>query len=188
MTTNKAALGKTIKEHRIAQNLTISELAQKAGVSQPYLSQVEKGSKPAPSERVLTQIAEALGLPAAVLLAAKGAEIDSSTEIALFFQLQQRMEKISQMFYELSEEPADLIDRWSMKFEKQPAFKQTLEDFRKELGATAKAVEERIYPEDMQLLIGEMFLLRKQERSFLHDVIRSLKKLREPEAERTKQQ
>ena len=54
-----SALGAFIREQRNAAHLSLRALADKAGVSNPYLSQIERGLHE-PSVRVLTSIASAL--------------------------------------------------------------------------------------------------------------------------------
>jgi transcriptional regulator with XRE-family HTH domain len=54
------SLGVTIRERRLAANLTLVALAERAGLSQPFLSQVENG-RAAPSVESLYRIATALG-------------------------------------------------------------------------------------------------------------------------------
>jgi transcriptional regulator with XRE-family HTH domain len=53
------SLGSAIRERRLAKLLTLVELADKAGLSQPFLSQVENG-RARPSLMSLHQIADAL--------------------------------------------------------------------------------------------------------------------------------
>lgn len=63
-----AGLGRAIMAERAARGLTRQELAEQAGLSYPYLSEIENGSKRA-SSRALVQIAEALGLNPSALMA-----------------------------------------------------------------------------------------------------------------------
>lgn len=53
-------LGSSIREHRLAHDLTLVALAERSGLSQPFLSQVENG-RAAPSMDSLVRIASALG-------------------------------------------------------------------------------------------------------------------------------
>ncbi|MGB8859509.1 MAG: XRE family transcriptional regulator [Ilumatobacteraceae bacterium] len=53
-------MGRAIKERRVAQPFTLVELAERAGLSQPFLSQVENG-RARPSMTSLYRIASALG-------------------------------------------------------------------------------------------------------------------------------
>jgi transcriptional regulator with XRE-family HTH domain len=64
-------LGALIRYRRQRAKLTLRQLAERAGVSNPYLSQVERGLHE-PSVRVLGAIAAALDLPADLLLAEAG--------------------------------------------------------------------------------------------------------------------
>jgi transcriptional regulator with XRE-family HTH domain len=65
------ALGGFIRAQRRLAKLSLRDLAERARVSNPYLSQIERGLH-APSVRVLTSIAAALGLSAETLLAEAG--------------------------------------------------------------------------------------------------------------------
>ena len=65
------ALGQFIRVQRQLAKLSLRELAERARVSNPYLSQVERGMHE-PSVRVLSAIAAALGLSAETLLTEAG--------------------------------------------------------------------------------------------------------------------
>jgi transcriptional regulator with XRE-family HTH domain len=56
-------LGDYLKEQRVAARLSLRQLAEQAGVSNPYLSQIERGLRK-PSADVLQQIARALRISA----------------------------------------------------------------------------------------------------------------------------
>ena len=57
------SLGDYLREQRVASRLSLRQLAQQAGVSNPYLSQIERGLR-RPSAEVLQQIAKALRISA----------------------------------------------------------------------------------------------------------------------------
>jgi transcriptional regulator with XRE-family HTH domain len=61
-----AALGEIIRRQRELSELSMRQFAELAGISNPYLSQIERGLR-APSEQVLDGIARALKLSADVL-------------------------------------------------------------------------------------------------------------------------
>jgi transcriptional regulator with XRE-family HTH domain len=65
------ALGSFIRTQRKLANLSLRELADRTHVSNPYLSQIERGLHE-PSVRVLKAIARALNLSAETLLAQAG--------------------------------------------------------------------------------------------------------------------
>ena len=65
------ALGTFIHNQRKLANLSLRELAERTNVSNPYLSQIERGLHE-PSVRVLRSIARALNLSAETLLAQAG--------------------------------------------------------------------------------------------------------------------
>ena len=62
------ALGETIAGHRKKLQLTQEELAAKAGISQQYLSDLERGARTNISWNALQRIAYALGTKAIVSL------------------------------------------------------------------------------------------------------------------------
>jgi len=57
------SLGDYLKEQRLGARLSLRQLAEQAGVSNPYLSQIERGLRK-PSAEVLQQIAKALRISA----------------------------------------------------------------------------------------------------------------------------
>ncbi|MCU0273116.1 MAG: helix-turn-helix domain-containing protein [Acidimicrobiales bacterium] len=65
------ALGAFIRSQRLQARMSLRDLAAKANVSNPYISQIERGLHE-PSVRVLRSIAQALGMSADVLLAQLG--------------------------------------------------------------------------------------------------------------------
>lgn len=66
-----AALGDFIRTQRKQAEMSLRELASKAGVSNPYISQIERGLHE-PSMRVLRSISGALNLPIDTLLVRAG--------------------------------------------------------------------------------------------------------------------
>jgi transcriptional regulator with XRE-family HTH domain len=63
---SSAALGEIIRRQRELAELSMRQFAELAGISNPYLSQIERGLR-APSEHVLDGIAKALKLSADTL-------------------------------------------------------------------------------------------------------------------------
>ena len=66
VSTAAADIGSFIRAQREATQVSMRQLAEKAGVSNPYLSQIERGLRK-PSADVLNQIAKALRVSAEVL-------------------------------------------------------------------------------------------------------------------------
>lgn len=64
-------LGAFIRAQRTQAQVSLRALADKAGVSNPYLSQVERGLR-RPSAAILTQIADGLSISAETLLVKAG--------------------------------------------------------------------------------------------------------------------
>ncbi len=67
----REALGAFIRERRKQANLSLRQLAELTSLSNPYLSQVERGLHQ-PSVRVLRAISDALNLSAETMLAQAG--------------------------------------------------------------------------------------------------------------------
>ncbi|MBO0813876.1 MAG: helix-turn-helix transcriptional regulator [Actinobacteria bacterium] len=67
----RESLGALIRQQRQRANLSLRQLAELTSLSNPYLSQVERGLHQ-PSVRVLKAISEALNLSAETLLAEAG--------------------------------------------------------------------------------------------------------------------
>ena len=64
-------LGDYLREQRLAAQLSLRQLAEQTGVSNPYLSQIERGLR-RPSAEVLQQIAKALRISAETLYVRAG--------------------------------------------------------------------------------------------------------------------
>ena len=64
-------IGTFIRSQRVAAQVSLRQLAERAGVSNPYLSQIERGLRK-PSADVLAQIAKGLRLSAEVLYVRAG--------------------------------------------------------------------------------------------------------------------
>ena len=71
VSTAASDIGSFIKAQREAAQVSVRQLAEKAGVSNPYLSQIERGLRK-PSADVLKQIAKALRVSAEVLYVQAG--------------------------------------------------------------------------------------------------------------------
>ena len=84
------SLGDYLKEQRVSARLSLRQLSEQAGVSNPYLSQIERGLRK-PSAEVLQQIAKALRISAEQLyiragilgLEDLGAGTERSVELAV---------------------------------------------------------------------------------------------------------
>ena len=65
------SLGDYLREQRVSARLSLRQLAEQAGVSNPYLSQIERGLRK-PSAEILQQIAKALRISAETLYVRAG--------------------------------------------------------------------------------------------------------------------
>ena len=80
-------LGDYLREQRVSARLSLRQLAEQAGVSNPYLSQIERGLR-RPSAEVLHQLAKALRISAEQLyiragIVAPDEGIGGSVELAV---------------------------------------------------------------------------------------------------------
>src|SRR5579872_7628742 len=66
-----ASIGEYIREQREQARISLRQLAQAAGVSNPYLSQIERGLRK-PSAEILQQLAKALEISAETLYVRAG--------------------------------------------------------------------------------------------------------------------
>jgi DNA-binding Xre family transcriptional regulator len=57
----RAALGQALRSERTAQRRTLTEVAERAGISMQYLSEIERGRKEASSE-ILGAVCTSLGI------------------------------------------------------------------------------------------------------------------------------
>jgi transcriptional regulator with XRE-family HTH domain len=78
VSTAASDIGSFIRAQREAAQVSVRQLAEKAGVSNPYLSQIERGLRK-PSADVLNQIAKALRVSAEVLYVQAGILEPSAT-------------------------------------------------------------------------------------------------------------
>src|SRR5579859_3846905 len=70
-TVNVNAIGEYIRQQREQARISLRQLAQAAGVSNPYLSQIERGLR-RPSAEILQQIAKGLRISAEALYVQAG--------------------------------------------------------------------------------------------------------------------
>src|SRR5712671_7377880 len=102
---NVPAIGAYIKEQREQAKISLRQLAQSAGVSNPYLSQIERGLRK-PSADILQQIAKGLRISAEALYVQAGIledrPADSGVRSALLAdpQLSERQKQVLMEIYE----------------------------------------------------------------------------------------
>jgi transcriptional regulator with XRE-family HTH domain len=77
----ESPLGDFIRRQRELNELSMRQLAELVGISNPYLSQIERGLR-APSEKVLDAIAQNLELSAETLYEVGGRKRDDAEESA----------------------------------------------------------------------------------------------------------
>jgi XRE family transcriptional regulator, master regulator for biofilm formation len=61
-------IGERIKKYRLQREMSLSELAEKAGVAKSYLSSIERNLQSNPSLQFLEKIASVLGVSVNILL------------------------------------------------------------------------------------------------------------------------
>jgi transcriptional regulator with XRE-family HTH domain len=77
--THRPSLGDIIRRQRELRRLPLRRFAELAGISNPYLSQIERGLR-APSERVVAAIARSLEMNADDLYELAGILVDDEAE------------------------------------------------------------------------------------------------------------
>jgi transcriptional regulator with XRE-family HTH domain len=75
-----SALGELIRRQRELQELSMRQLADLVGISNPYLSQIERGLRE-PSEKVIDAIAQNLELSAEALHERSGRRTEDETAV-----------------------------------------------------------------------------------------------------------
>ena len=109
-------LGGYIKEQRSESRLSLRRLSQLAGVSNPYLSQIERGLR-RPSAEILQQIARALHISAESLYVRAGILDESALDLVPCIRREPRLtpdqkdelERLYLRFVEANE--GQLVDR-----------------------------------------------------------------------------
>jgi transcriptional regulator with XRE-family HTH domain len=76
-------LGAFIRQQRERTNLSLRRLADKAGISNPYLSQIERGLKK-PSAEILTRLSRALEISANTLYRRAGLIDEDLAPVSVF--------------------------------------------------------------------------------------------------------
>ena len=76
-------LGEFIRQQRERTNLSLRRLAEKAGISNPYLSQIERGLKK-PSAEILARISRALEISANSLYKRAGLIDEDLAPVSVF--------------------------------------------------------------------------------------------------------
>jgi transcriptional regulator with XRE-family HTH domain len=75
------SIGETIRKQRELNQVSMRQFAEMAGISNPYLSQIERGLRE-PSERVLEAIAESLETSSEALYEKAGIVVEDGSETA----------------------------------------------------------------------------------------------------------
>jgi transcriptional regulator with XRE-family HTH domain len=75
------SIGETIRKQRELNQVSMRQFAEMAGISNPYLSQIERGLRE-PSERVLQAIAESLETSSEALYEKAGILVEDGSETA----------------------------------------------------------------------------------------------------------
>ncbi len=102
---NVNSIGEYIREQREQARISMRQLAQQAGVSNPYLSQIERGLRK-PSADILQQIAKGLRISAEALYVQAGIledrPSDSGVRLALLAdsELSERQKQVLMEIYE----------------------------------------------------------------------------------------
>lgn len=69
-------IGQRIKEYRLQKKISLSELAERAGIAKSYLSSIERNIQSNPSIQILEKLSSVLNVPVHVLLHGETGEIE----------------------------------------------------------------------------------------------------------------
>ncbi|CAL9488965.1 helix-turn-helix domain-containing protein [Streptomyces albus] len=125
---NVGNLGEFLREQRRTAKLSLRQLADAAGVSNPYLSQIERGLRK-PSAEILQQLAKALRISAETLYVQAGILDERDRE-------------------DLLQVPAAILADSSITEQQKQALLQIYESFRKETAHQRAAGHETPGPGD----------------------------------------
>src|SRR5438874_1679177 len=70
--------GSTLRYYREKKGMSLQELFERTGVSNSYISRLERGDRKAPSIPISSKIADALGIPLSLLLDISTSETKSN--------------------------------------------------------------------------------------------------------------
>jgi transcriptional regulator with XRE-family HTH domain len=99
------SVGEYIREHRQRAKISLRQLAEVSGISNPYLSQIERGLRK-PSAEILQQIAKGLRISAEAMYVQAGiledreADSDVQTAIRTDLHLTERQKQVLLDIYE----------------------------------------------------------------------------------------
>lgn len=119
---NVGSLGEFLKEQRRNAKLSLRQLSEAAGVSNPYLSQIERGLRK-PSAEILQQLAKALRISAETLYVQAGILDERDRQ-------------------DLTQVPAAILADPSINDQQKQALLQIYESFRKENGPAGPVKED----------------------------------------------
>lgn len=80
-------IGQQIKKIRLEKGISLSELAESAGVAKSYLSSIERNIQKNPSIQFLEKVSTVLHVPVEVLLHGEAAEMDERELDAAWLEL-----------------------------------------------------------------------------------------------------
>ena len=105
----KKTFGTLVREHRIKKGISGNRFAAIVGCSATFLSDMERGIKPPPSEAKIIRIAEALGRDKDEMLALAGKVASDVTEVIL-----QRPKEMTALIRRLSHASARRIEQYNL--------------------------------------------------------------------------
>ncbi|MGF9714631.1 helix-turn-helix domain-containing protein [Paenibacillus naphthalenovorans] len=137
--------GQYLKSLRKSAKLSMAKLAEASGVSQPYISQIERGERGIPSHEILKKLSAALNTPYMELMAKAGilpadttANIDRMNSIKSFWsEYQQAKAQINQADKNIEAANKDLqLAEYELQFLEEMERVKDLSEFLKKPGIT----------------------------------------------------
>ena len=150
--------GSLVRKLRKEQRMSIRELAEAAGISESYLSQIETQAKNAPSERVARKLAKILRIPESLLATTEFKDVVALEEHETVVKLALLERKLRDLVHEsealIKDDLNGLIARYRF-METGISWKEMAGEVKNVI----RSIKEEMLPPDAHLFLAEYLLL-----------------------------
>ena len=174
--------GDYLRKHRTAKGITLAELSRRAEISRAYLTQVEKGTKDPPSEKILSKLANELDIPEKVLFRLANGELFDREYLEQsidYGELYQKMTAIQDGLHQLAREERNVLKQYQLKKEarKIDSVKELTEQVQEKMNELIRNPTAREkYPEKVETILEELFEIGDHGQGYVLDQIAVYKK------------
>ncbi len=175
--------GSIVRKFRKDKNWTAVELAEKVGISQPYLSQIEGGSVKAPSEAVALALAEALEIPAEALEATEYSHLfhekggaASNLDYMVFQNKSKKVLGEMKQMIEQFEYKGDVQKKY-FKFFSTYDLSRDFTGSLESLKGRMEELEEKLYPEYVKIIISQLMQMDERGWEYIDEQVKLYKRL-----------